>query len=433
MPAFYHCHSTQHLRPNCKQLKKNKELVNRVETSDQAKTFFAPYLSKALVNNEEITILRDTGASIDIVSRNHVRLEIFTGETVWVKEPLDFNYKCLPLAEVELQRPEFGHIVTKAAVIDLRLDSGWYLLINKTHQLIVEAKRKPNVNEVMTRSQTRKTDPSLSREKEKKVINAEEPAAVVGDELTVMNLPPAEKEDRELVGISSNELQKAQRDCTALQACVLQAERENTDYQIKEGTLFRKSKDNFGNVSLQVVIPKVYRDKILAFCHEGKSSHLGVRRTKDRLLKHYFWPNCIKEIEDYVRSCDSCQRLGKSQDKVKAPLKLVPISTEVFSKMNIDAVGPLPTSSKGSNYLLTAICMSSKYPDAIQVAYISSVSVTDALLEIFSRMGFPREIQNDLGTSFTSFLTTEFFDRFGIKVTHSSVHHPQSNPVERFH
>ncbi|GFY17140.1 retrovirus-related Pol polyprotein from transposon 297 [Trichonephila clavipes] len=48
-------------------------------------------------------------------------------------------------------------------------------------------------------------------------------------------------------------------------------------------------------------------------------------------------------------------------------------------------------------------------------------------------MGFPREIQCDQGTSFTSALTTEFFERFGILVRHSSVYHPQSNPVERFH
>ncbi|GBN02873.1 hypothetical protein AVEN_153229-1 [Araneus ventricosus] len=163
--------------------------------------------------------------------------------------------------------------------------------------------------------------------------------------------------------------------------------------------LLMESKDHFGNASLQVVVPKVYRDKIWALYHEGTSSHLGMRKTKGRLLKHYFWPNCIKEIEGYVRSCDPCQRMGKGNDKVKARLKLVPIITEVFSKMNIDAVGPLPTSSKGNSYLLTAICMSSEYPDAIPVADISSVSVTDTLLEIFSRMGFPREIQSDLGTS----------------------------------
>ncbi|GFX23924.1 retrovirus-related Pol polyprotein from transposon 412 [Trichonephila clavipes] len=77
--------------------------------------------------------------------------------------------------------------------------------------------------------------------------------------------------------------------------------------------------------------------------------------------------------------------------------------------------------------------MSLKFPEAIPVSDISSVSVTDALLNIFSRMGFPREILCDQGTSFTSALTTEFFERFGILVRHSSVYHPQSNPVERLH
>lgn len=64
---------------------------------------------------------------------------------------------------------------------------------------------------------------------------------------------------------------------------------------------------------------------------------------------------------------------------------------------------------------------------------ISSVKATEALLNIFSRMGFPREIQCDQGTSFKSALTTEFLEKIGIKVTHSSVQHPQSNPIERVH
>ncbi|GBN98979.1 hypothetical protein AVEN_13854-1 [Araneus ventricosus] len=231
VPAGYYCHSKQHLRPNCPQLNKQKELVNRVETSDQAEALFAPYLRKALVNNVKMSISRDTGASIDILSRNHIRPEDFTGETVWVKQPLDLNFTCLPLAKVEIQSPEFGHIVIKAAVIDARLDSGWYLLSNKTHQLILEAKQKPNVNAVRTRSQTRKTDLPPIREREK-IVNAEEPAAIIRGELTALNLPPAEREDRELVEISSRELKKAQRECTALQACVLQAEKGNCDYQI---------------------------------------------------------------------------------------------------------------------------------------------------------------------------------------------------------
>ncbi|GFV32635.1 uncharacterized protein K02A2.6 [Trichonephila clavipes] len=140
-----------------------------------------------------------------------------------------------------------------------------------------------------------------------------------------------------------------------------------------------------------------------------------------------------RDVEEFVKTCDSCQRVGKPRDKAKAPLKFVPIYSEVFSKINIDDVGPLPVSTKQNRYLITSICVASKYPEAIPVESITSPNVIDALLSIFSRIGFPREIQSDLGTSFTSELTTTIFNKFGIKVTRSSVSHPQSNAVERVH
>ncbi|GFT25780.1 retrovirus-related Pol polyprotein from transposon 412 [Trichonephila clavipes] len=60
-----------------------------------------------------------------------------------------------------------------------------------------------------------------------------------------------------------------------------------------------------------------------------------------------------------------------------------------------------------------------------------------AHLGSFSRMGFPGELQTDQGTPFMSALTTEFLERFGVKVViyiyRSSVYHPQCNPVERMH
>ncbi|GFX60448.1 retrovirus-related Pol polyprotein from transposon 17.6 [Trichonephila clavipes] len=48
-------------------------------------------------------------------------------------------------------------------------------------------------------------------------------------------------------------------------------------------------------------------------------------------------------------------------------------------------------------------------------------------------MGFAKETQTDQGTSFTSILTSVFFENFGINVVRSPVYHPLSNPVERFH
>ncbi|GBM89254.1 hypothetical protein AVEN_180407-1 [Araneus ventricosus] len=45
------------------------------------------------------------------------------GETVWVKQPMDLNFTCVPLEKLKLQSSEFGHIVIKVAVIDSKLDS----------------------------------------------------------------------------------------------------------------------------------------------------------------------------------------------------------------------------------------------------------------------------------------------------------------------
>ncbi|GFX43844.1 retrovirus-related Pol polyprotein from transposon 412 [Trichonephila clavipes] len=77
--------------------------------------------------------------------------------------------------------------------------------------------------------------------------------------------------------------------------------------------------------------------------------------------------------------------------------------------------------------------MSSRYPDAIPVANLCSTTVVNALLQIFGRMGFPRKLQTGQGTSFMSALSTEFLERFGVKVVRSFIYHPQSNPVERMH
>ncbi|GFU00650.1 retrovirus-related Pol polyprotein from transposon 297 [Trichonephila clavipes] len=175
----------------------------------------------------------------------------------------------------------------------------------------------------------------------------------------------------------------------------------NQVYSLEKELLVKNREDKLGNVVKLIVVPEGLRDPIKSLCHEGTSAHLGITKSKDKLNRYFYWSNCYRDMEQFVKTCDQCQKAGKPNDKKKAPLKLVPVIQEVFTKLNIDACGPLPITSKGNRYLITTICMSSKFPEAIPVSDISSVSVTDAL--------------------------------FGILVRHSSVYHPQSNPVERFH
>ena len=116
----------------------------------------------------------------------------------------------------------------------------------------------------------------------------------------------------------------------------------------------------------------------------------------------FFWTNCYSDIETYVKTCHECQIVGKPRDKKKAPLKLTPIISEPFSKLAIDVIEPMQTSSNNNRYAITAICCATKYPDTIPIPDLSSKEVVHALIQIFSKTGYPKQIQCNLGTSFTS-------------------------------
>ena len=77
----------------------------------------------------------------------------------------------------------------------------------------------------------------------------------------------------------------------------------------------------------------------------------------------------------------------------KVPLEPVPIVTEPFSHVAVDLVVPIsPRSAQGNRYILTLIDFTTGFPEAVPLKDIDSVSVAEALLHIFSRVGIPKEI-----------------------------------------
>ncbi|GFY35183.1 retrovirus-related Pol polyprotein from transposon 17.6 [Trichonephila clavipes] len=133
----YHCNMPGHIKVGCPKLIKNKttETLNNIEGNENP-DFLNSYTTKGSVNGHEIDILRDTGATIDLVCAKYINPSSFSGENVWVKQPLSPELVCLPLAVVEISG-NFGTVQTKAAVCGNHLNQhGRYLLGNKTAELI---------------------------------------------------------------------------------------------------------------------------------------------------------------------------------------------------------------------------------------------------------------------------------------------------------
>ena len=213
-------------------------------------------------------------------------------------------------------------------------------------------------------------------------------------------------------------------------------------YYVKNDILMRKwrppdvSADDEWTVNHQIVVPRAYRSEILNLAHEiPMSGHLGVNKTYHKILNHFFWPGLKSDVSQHCKSCHTCQMVGKPNQTIpKAFLQPIPAFDEPFSRIIIDSVGPLPKTKSGCQYLLTIMCASTHFPEAIPLRNIKTKTIVKALVKFFTFVGLPRSVQSDRDSNFMSGIFQQVMHDFGIKQYKSSAYHPESQgALERFH
>ena len=92
----------------------------------------------------------------------------------------------------------------------------------------------------------------------------------------------------------------------------LNIEDENVKYFTNNnGVLCREYfRDNLESV-IQIVVPYKPKAELLKLAHDiASSGHLGVVKTKDRLLLiGFYWPSIGKDVAYNSKTCDICQEL----------------------------------------------------------------------------------------------------------------------------
>ena len=162
------------------------------------------------------------------------------------------------------------------------------------------------------------------------------------------------------------------------------------------------------------------------------ASHLGRKKTTNRILRRFYWPGVFRDAREHCRTCTQCRK-SSTRGVKKAPLIPLPIMDEPFQRIAMDIVGPLPRSSLGKRYILVICDYATRYPEAVALRTIDSNTVAEELLAFFSRVGVPEEILTDQGTNFTSQLLSEVYRLLQIKPIRTMPYHPQTDGlVKRF-
>ncbi|CCF47886.1 hypothetical protein NDA11_005501 [Ustilago hordei] len=168
---------------------------------------------------------------------------------------------------------------------------------------------------------------------------------------------------------------------------------------------------------------------VMSQCHDGLTAgHVGQDATIRVAQLHYWWPNMMAWIANYVASCLVCARY-------KAPCHhpyglLQPLATpdRPWGSILLDFIEGLPH-SQGYDSILIIINRLTKY--AILVPTHKTVMAKQTAISIWGHVvknfGFPDHMVSDRGRQFISQAWKECAESMGAKHLLSTAYHPQTD------
>ena len=442
---------------------------------------------EGVVNGHEAHVLLDSGADISVVPEGMVHPTQLDGRTVAVRPFGATVPMILPVAEIAFQvgELEWKERVAVAPMLDeeqgevlCRLD-----IKSKRGLKLVMLANEVEVKEVArvtTRSQSKAEKQQSEEDRVQVALDQPKVRALVPSGHDVRNEPREEVElkvdgngvlgdkdeecssafgielesledddeeyvlrgwsEQEDLGIppvkkgkhSRERLVEETKSDPSLAAWRTLAEKSEDGLVWKDGLLFKAVTTHVLDSGLVLVLPKSFRGKVLVLAHD-KLGHMGARRMKEILKARFSWPGLGKDVIEYCRSCPSCQPCAKRKSR-QVPMVERKVYSEPFEVMGVDIVGPFPVGKGGYRYLLTAICMATRWPEAIPLKTVTARAVATALLEVFSRTGIPLQIVSDQGTQFVGKVMTRLCSNLHIDRIKTTPYHPEGNGmVERMH
>ena len=189
------------------------------------------------------------------------------------------------------------------------------------------------------------------------------------------------------------------------------------------------------NSKLYVPDQQALRQALLKLHHDDPmAGHFGVERTNELIQREFYWEGIAHDVEEYVNSCDRCQRTKAPRHKPYGELHPLPTPSRPFEQISMDFIAPLPPSrrtddEKVFDAILVVVDRFTKY--AVYIACTRDTTASkladDVINQVILRFGTPSNIVSDRGSLFTSKYWSELAVALKIRLNTSTAFHPQSD------
>jgi transposase InsO family protein len=176
------------------------------------------------------------------------------------------------------------------------------------------------------------------------------------------------------------------------------------------------------------------RDEILRIGHDDPlAGHFGIARTKALLRQHWYWDTMLRDIEEYVESCDICQRTKVKRHRPYGELLSLPVPSRPWREISMDFITDLPASrgKDGSTHDALLVIVD-RYTKMAKYIPCRKTTTAEELADIFigniiRGYGAPDGIVTDRGSLFTSQFWSALCFTLKVKRRLSTAFHPQTD------
>ena len=188
----------------------------------------------------------------------------------------------------------------------------------------------------------------------------------------------------------------------------------------------------------KVYVPQTEKtvDMVVRQCHDDPSAgHYGGSKTLRRVCDQFYWPRRRRDVLEYVRRCDICQRMKSRRHRPYGELQSlqIPGAKDVLKHWSMDFVVGLPMAQTRHGDVVDAIlvivdrlsklAIYEPVPGNIDAPMLADV-VEDVIL---TKYGLPLSIVSDRGSLFTSRYWGALTRRWAVKRRLSTAFHPQTD------